>query len=85
MRAERKGPLLPPQHISHAGREPRTPTPQPEAGHPSQPTLPLAHPSATGGWRVGSKNSPSRSSSLATLASVSTLESIGAGHRGGRY
>ena len=38
MRAERKGPLLPPQHISHAGREPRTLTPDPRldthASHP---------------------------------------------------
>ena len=38
MRAERKGPLLPPQHISHAGREPRTLTPKPRldthASHP---------------------------------------------------
>ena len=42
MRAERKGPLLPPQHISHAGREPRTLTPNPRpdtrpADPPSRP------------------------------------------------
>ena len=42
MRAERKGPLLTPQHISHAGREPRTLTPNPRpdtrpADPPSRP------------------------------------------------
>ena len=62
MRAERKGPLLPPQHISHAGREPRTPTPQPEAGHPSQPTLPLAHPvpPGDGGWEAKTRRAAHR-------------------------
>ena len=39
MRAERKGPLLPPQHISHAGREPRTLTPNPRPDtRPADPT-----------------------------------------------
>ena len=54
MRAERKGPLLPPQHISHAGGEPRTLTPNPRLDtHASRPDS--RHSSATGGWWVGAK------------------------------
>ena len=57
MRAERKGPLLPPRHISHAGREPRTLTPT--RGWTLMPaTLTLTHPSATGGWWAGRKLCP---------------------------
>ena len=55
MRAERKGPLLPPQHISHAGREPRTLTPKPRldthASHPDSRPL-QCHRGMVGGEKM---------------------------------